>query len=74
MRVATGPSGLRITVSDAGAGFAGPQSLRIRQDGGQGLLGLVDRAESIGGMIEIDSAPGRGTRVTLTLPTEETNR
>jgi len=74
VRVETGPGGLQITVSDSGAGFGGWQSLRLRQGSGQGLLGLVDRAESIGGMIEIDSAPGQGTRVTLTLPREDRSR
>lgn len=71
VEVETGPKGLSITVDDAGAGFDRASSLRLRQDGGQGLLGLADRAESLGGAVEVDSAPGRGTRVTLTLPIEE---
>ncbi len=66
------PEGLSVTVSDTGRGFDRTAALRLRQDGGQGLLGLVDRAESLGGTIEIDSAPGQGARITLTLPREET--
>ena len=37
-------------------------------DGGQGLAGLRDRAESIGGEVEIESAAGRGTTLRLRLP------
>jgi signal transduction histidine kinase len=32
-----------------------------------GLLGLHERAELIGGVLEIQSAPGKGTRIGITL-------
>jgi hypothetical protein len=35
---------------------------------GSGLEGLRDRIEAIGGKFEIDSPPGRGTRITATIP------
>lgn len=72
VRVETGPTGHSISVRDEGVGFDRSAALRLREDGGQGLLGLVDRAESLGGAIEIDSACGAGTKVTLSLPFEET--
>lgn len=62
------PEGLRVTVTDEGPGFDPAAAAPLRPDGGQGLSGLRDRAESIGGHIEIDSAPGRGTALSLTLP------
>ena len=35
---------------------------------GSGLEGLRDRIEAIGGKFEVDSPPGRGTRITATIP------
>ncbi len=59
---------LRVTVRDEGPGFDPAAPTGVRPDGGQGLAGLRDRAESIGGHIDIDSAPGRGTALALDLP------
>ncbi len=60
-----------ITVADAGRGFDPARPHEVRSDGGQGLFGLTDRAESIGGNLAIASAPGKGTTLSLTLPFEE---
>lgn len=73
VQVDTGPQGLAISVRDEGTGFDRSTALRLRHDGGQGLMGLVDRAESLGGSVEIDSFPQHGTCVTLILPLEETS-
>ena len=35
---------------------------------GSGLEGLRDRIEAIGGKFEVDSPPGRGTRIAATIP------
>ncbi|MEZ5776942.1 MAG: ATP-binding protein [Paracoccaceae bacterium] len=63
---------ISILVKDEGQGFDYNLPRQVRHDGGQGLFGLADRAESIGGQVQITSAPGKGTSVTLTLPIEET--
>jgi signal transduction histidine kinase len=50
--------------------------LSIRDDGvggadssrGSGLIGLKDRAEALGGTIEIKSPPGGGTRIHVEIP------
>jgi signal transduction histidine kinase len=65
--VSAGPDAVTATVRDDGPGFD-PASLAIRPDGGEGLAGLRDRAESIGGELDIITAPGTGTRLVLTLP------
>lgn len=65
-------SNLTITLSDNGPGFDTDRPRQVRTDGGQGLFGLTDRAESIGGHLAISSKPGAGTTLTLTLPLEET--
>lgn len=62
---------LSITVADAGQGFDTAKTRQIRDDGGQGLFSLTDRAESIGGQLEISSTPAGGTNLILTLPFEE---
>jgi signal transduction histidine kinase len=38
---------------------------------GLGLLGIRERAAIAGGTLDIDSAPGRGTRITLRIPLTE---
>ena len=38
--------------------------------GGTGLRGLLDRAEALGGTLEVSSAPHAGTTVSVTLPLE----
>lgn len=69
---------VRIMVSDEGKGFD-PARLMDSRDGatGLGLFGLQQRLEHIGGQCDVDSAPGGGTRVTLTArvaqPAEQPN-
>lgn len=78
LAVETSAENALIVVHDDGEGMnrellelAGEQPLSSRQGLGVGLF--VGRAilERLGGTMEIDSAPGRGTRVTLRLPLAE---
>jgi PAS domain S-box-containing protein len=55
-------AGLLVEVVDDGSGGADPE--------GEGLRGLLDRVEALGGSLEVDSEAGRGTRVTARLPLE----
>lgn len=59
---------LAVRVADEGNGFDGSGVRTMRRDGGQGLFGLTDRAESIGGELVVWSQRGAGTILTLTLP------
>lgn len=56
-----------VTVSDDGAGFA-PDG--AAQAGGRhfGLRMMADRAAEIGGVLRVQSAPGRGTQVEVKVP------
>jgi signal transduction histidine kinase len=60
---------LTISVEDDGVGFD-PKSRPI----GMGLQGICERFEMLNGSIEIDSSPGKGTRISGSLPlaTDET--
>jgi PAS domain S-box-containing protein len=56
---------LDLRVSDDGQGF----DLDSAQGGySYGLLGMSERARLIGGTLQIDSAPGAGTMVSINLP------
>ncbi|NIM96402.1 MAG: hypothetical protein GTO18_22105 [Anaerolineales bacterium] len=53
---------LRLTVSDDGCGF---NLESVMQDEHYGLSGMQERAEMIGGKLEIESQPEQGTKVQL---------
>ena len=58
-----GAQGLSAVVIDDGCGGADPSAA-----GSTGLAGMAQRLESVGGRLTIDSAPGTGTRLTITAP------
>lgn len=78
--------GLAICIADTGPGMSAPQVARLfqrftqaedartlAQHGGSGL-GLsicLDLVQALGGHIDVDSEPGRGTRMTVTLPWQQ---
>jgi len=62
---------IEVTVSDNGRGFDQKSQTGLREDGGQGLPGLADRAETLNGKIEINSSLGAGTTIRLVLPFSE---
>jgi signal transduction histidine kinase len=58
---------LRLIVEDDGAGFSiGDRS--HQRSNGFGLNGMKLRTESVNGQLDIQSAPGRGTRIVVTAP------
>ncbi|MFW5637047.1 MAG: PAS domain S-box protein [Thermodesulfobacteriota bacterium] len=65
----TRDGGIRIIVEDQGRGFDTDQ-LRIqgRDAVTFGLFNIQQRLYHIGGAVEIDTAPGRGTRISLRVP------
>lgn len=60
---------VRITVEDEGVGF--DVSAALAERGHYGLVTMRERAESVGGKLEIVSAPGKGTKVIVTVPRGE---
>lgn len=61
---------LSISVSDDGRGFDPGILNSFGAEHGFGLLSLRERAQYIGGVLDIQSAPGRGSRIMLTVPIE----
>tara|TARA_R110002096_G_scaffold14172_4_gene49544 strand:- start:2024 stop:3349 length:1326 start_codon:yes stop_codon:yes gene_type:complete len=53
-----------LRIEDDGCGFVP----RLAEHGHYGLLTMRERAEALGGELDIDSEPSRGTRITLRLP------
>ena len=62
---------LRMTIQDDGCGFDGqPHPQSAGPEGHFGLTGMKERAEDIGAALAIESAPGKGTQVSVSLPLE----
>ncbi|MDT7842023.1 sensor histidine kinase [Streptomyces justiciae] len=55
--------GARLTVADDGRGFTPAETTT-----GFGLTGMRERVHLVAGSVDIDSAPGRGTRLTVLVP------
>ncbi|ACQ78979.1 histidine kinase [Beutenbergia cavernae DSM 12333] len=60
------PGVVVLRVRDDGVGFA--PGARGSSDGGYGLTALAARATALGGTVDVVSAPGAGTTVTVRLP------
>ncbi len=58
---------LRVIVSDDGLGFD-PSAIVAQPGTGFGLRSMRQRAEAQGGTLQIDSVPGKGTRVVVEVP------
>jgi PAS domain S-box-containing protein len=61
---------IHIQVNDDGVGFDPIARLhdKNQQQAGLGLFSIQERLSSLGGYLDIQSAPGKGARFTLTLP------
>jgi len=76
------PSTVRVTVADTGRGMSVDEARRIFEDfyttkeGGTGLgLSIVRRLlMDLNGTIDVDTAPGKGTRFAIEIPSTGTQR
>lgn len=57
-----------VEVRDHGKGFDVPTEPITDNSAGLGLLSLRERPEAVGGTVEIESAPGQGSRFTIRVP------
>jgi signal transduction histidine kinase len=66
---------IRITVMDDGVGFDVSGIGQVaKRSGGFGLLSIHERLKYLGGLFEIETKKGIGTRVTLVAPRRRKNR
>lgn len=62
---------IRIEIVDAGIGFD-PDAIEAR--GAPGIVGMRERARSLGGEFAVRSSPGRGTAISVRLPLPAADR
>ncbi len=62
-------TGVHVDVEDNGIGFNHPETgLPARKRNSFGLFSIKERLHYVGGNLEIKTAPGKGTRITLRIP------
>ncbi len=65
-------STVKLSISDDGRGFTLPERLsNLALDNHFGLLGIEERVTSLNGTCDIETRPGRGTRILVTIPLEK---
>lgn len=62
------PQAVIMEIKDDGKSFDAGQFLDSGKNGCLGLIGMRERVEMVGGIFAVDSAPGRGTQISATLP------
>jgi signal transduction histidine kinase len=68
-------STVRLNISDDGRGFEMPNSLNeFAQRGSFGLMGIQERVWAVGGTLSINSTPGHGTRLSVTMRIEKSGK
>ena len=69
IRVEGGDNNIMMTVTDDGQGFEAPGKIEGMVSVGRlGLMGMHERARLLNGKLQIKSAPGKGTEITVRLP------
>lgn len=66
VRIRTNADRAEVAIGDDGCGF--DVELTAAREGHFGLQTMKERAESVGGSLEVRTAPSRGTQVLVTLP------
>jgi signal transduction histidine kinase len=63
-----GADDLTVVVRDQGVGFDPALGAQVRAAQGLGLFSIRERLRLLGGGLDIDSASGRDTRITVKVP------
>ena len=59
---------LNLSIADNGVGFD-PEKAELGK--GYGLSNIKDRAEGLGGILHLNTSPGKGTQLRISFPLEE---
>lgn len=65
LQVNMGEANIKVVLEDNGSGF---DIALIEERGNMGLKVIRERVEMLGGAMDIDSVPGKGTRITFQIP------
>ncbi len=60
---------VQLHITDDGCGFATDKTGNDQK--GMGLKNIAERVRILNGKLQTDSGPGRGTRITVTIPITE---
>ena len=66
MRLSSGDSAVLLEIKDNGSGF----DTASHSPSGYGLITMRERAERLKGQLSVESAPGAGTRIVVSLPVD----
>jgi len=69
MRLIFDPGEINFSVEDKGVGFE--PNKRMIPPHGWGLEGMRERVEAVGGQFKVESAPGRGTLISVVVPVKQ---
>jgi signal transduction histidine kinase len=64
LRLTLQPDQIVLVVEDDGQGFDPAQA----EPGHFGVIGMVERAKLLGGSLELESSPGEGARIQISVP------
>ncbi|HEY2990782.1 MAG TPA: ATP-binding protein [Candidatus Binatia bacterium] len=70
VRVQRESGAVRCVIKDNGVGFDVSSKMERKGQRGLGLMGIRERVAVLGGTVQINSAPGRGTEMVITVPLE----
>lgn len=74
IKVEFGERDLTVNVQDDGRGFSPPGRIEdLAASGHYGLMGMQERADAVGGRLNISSSPGSGTNIQFTVPIKQAN-
>ncbi|MGB9904198.1 MAG: sensor histidine kinase [Desulfotomaculales bacterium] len=62
---------VNLLIKDDGKGFDLAEVSSLPPAGGYGLINIRERAQLVGGFVQINTAPGRGTAVYVSVPLQE---
>jgi signal transduction histidine kinase len=68
LTISYGPKALIVAIKDDGNGIDPEVLAKGERTGHFGLPGMRERAERLGGGLQVDSAPGAGTRIEVSIP------
>lgn len=68
VRLAFHAGQVELSIEDNGIGFYVPDDTRLLKNANFGLMGMQERADLVGAQFTVQTSPGNGTKITITIP------